>query len=662
MKKILYSAAALFFMLGGLASCGDNDDFSKAHTLTAEEIASMEEQERIKDSLRQVINANLVLKYEVTDYISADSWTSQRLDLDMTPVAELFGLTVQQVYDGINGIDGAPNIVGFAIDGTTHNDYSSASTSSGPWGHWWNTDCDVTTWGNGTLAFYCEWQYWGDPDDPEDGTYMLVGQLPGTATAPVTYVVYECLKYQDYRVAFEITYNLIERGAVVASIVNTQDLEITLPQNPASYDVTGLKFDLAQTLSDIGASSLNAEDNFVTYDENGQFVQGLNADYGFWMDKNGYKGSWGDDAGAWISYGAGTAEDEIGVCLMPGANETGDVYVMKVGFMNGSKIEMLSITITVGDATVLAAEVVGRQDLTVEMAPNDVGSYDPTPVAFDLAKALADTGLSEITTSNITAYDMDGNLMTYTNADGGFWYDKSGPVGGWGDDASAWISYGITEDPATIGVCLMPGTTAAGDVYEHDFYIINENVMEQLHVTINVTEFEDPEDKPGTTPADATTAVELNIEWADWWPDAYFDVRDLVRNAFNLTTYEVMTALNNDELKVYLNEIGDGVPAYNANHGEYWIGFDGALDAAGWPDAPVYTGFYADDNTIEVGAGINSDVVANEAASLSYKLIALYNGTTVTFDVTLNITPGAESSDEAPARKVRSSKAGRFTR
>ncbi len=661
MKKLFYTAAALFLFIATMVSCGDNDDFSKPHVLTAEEIETMRIQDSIAEAAKNTINANLVLTYDVVLNPDPDLYAGKNVDVDMQAIADLFGMSKEDLLNGLlitlgEDVTG-PSITVFCIQGSTHADNMSGSNTNS-WGHWFNADGDLTDWaGTESLAYvYTEYDF--------DDETMYVAQYPGRIEIGQKITIIEGLKYQDMRVAIVFNISVEEEAGVEATIVNTQNLEITLPQNPASYDPTGLKFDLAQTLSDIGASSLSDE-NLVTYDADGKLVQSLNADCGFWMDKNGYKGSWGEDAGAWLSYGMeGIAEDEIGVCLMPGANEEGDVYVMEIGFLNNNKIELLHITINVGAATVIEAEVVGRQDLEVSVAPDNNYLYTATAVPFDLAKTLADTGLTEITTSNLTAYDMDGNLMTYCNADGGFWYDKSGPVGSWGDDASVWISYGLTDDPATIGVAPMPGATAVGEVYEHDFYIVNEDKMEQLHITVYITEYEDPEDKPGTTPADAEVDVELNIEWADWWPDDYFDVRDLVRNAFNLTTHEVMEALNNDELKVYLNEIGDGVPAYNANHGEYWINAEGQIDEVGYPDAPYYTGFYTDGTTyIEVGAGINSDVVANEAATCSYKLIALYQGHTVTFNITLNLTPGEETPAEAPARKmVRESKAGKFYR
>lgn len=647
-------------LLAGFAqSCGDNTDFSLAHVLTDDELAELARQDSIRQEMLKYIDADSVFYYEVTDYLSTQ-WTFKSLYIDMEGIGEVLGLTADQVADGIIGIDGAPDITKFCINGSTHADNKGSQTAAGAWGHWFDTNADAGTWDDlislGTIAFYVEWQGYADEDtgarDPEYD-FFNIGQFPDKFTTPQEWTAYECLQYQDKRVCVAVNYKLIERGAIEGGIVGTQYLEVTLPENPNSYDPTAVEFDLDAVLSALGLSEIDPDNDLTAYKEDGSFANEQNADRGFWFDKNGYVGSWGDDASAWISYGMIFEDEEsetivpnvIGVCLMPGATSAGDVYVHDFGFINGSSIYMLNITINVVEAEKIGeVTIVNRQDLVANIAPDDVGLYVATPVAFDLAQVLADLGLDEIDPStNITAYDANGDLMTYLNADNGFWYDKNGYVGSWGDDASVWISYGITDDPSTIGVCPMPSATAIGEVYEHDFYFINDLLVEQLHITVNITEYEDPEDKPGTNPADATQDVAIDIEWTEEWPDAYVDVRDLVRNAFNLTTHEVFEALNNDDLKVYLNEVGDGVPSYNANHGEYWIDLNGDMSTVAWDQSPFYSGFYTDGTSyIEVGGGINSNIFPNADTTVNYTLILLYQGTKVTFNMSLNVTAGEE--------------------
>ncbi len=667
-------------LLAGFAqSCGDNTDFSLAHVLTDDELAELARQDSIRQEMLKYIDADSVFYYEVTDYLSTQ-WTFKSLYIDMEGIGEVLGLTADQVADGIIGLDGAPDITKFCINGSTHADYKGSQTAAGAWGHWFDTNADAGTWDDlislGTIAFYVEWQGNTDEDtgarDP-DYDFFNVGQFPDKFTTPQEWTAYECLQYQDKRVCVAVNYKLIERGEISGGVVGTQYLEVTLPENPNSYDPTAVEFDLDAVLSALGISEIDPDNDLTAYNEDGSFANEQNADRGFWFDKNGYVGSWGDDASAWISYGAIFEDDEetivpnvVGVCLMPGATSAGDVYVHDFGFISGSSIYMLNITINVVEAEKIGeVTVVNRQDLVANIAPDDAGLYVATPVAFDLAQVLADLGLDEIDPStNITAYDANGDLMTYLNADNGFWYDKNGYVGSWGADASVWISYGLTDDPSTIGVCPMPNATAIGEVYEHDFYFINDLLVEQLHITVNITEYEDPEDKPGTNPADATQDVALDIEWTEDWPDAYVDVRDLVRNAFNLTTHEVFEALNNDDLKVYLNEVGDGVPSYNANHGEYWIDLNGDMSTLAWDQSPFYSGFYTDGTSyIEVGGGINSDIFPNADTTVNYALILLYQGTKVTFNMSLNVAAGeevekpdfnadTEAAAQAPAKRT----------
>ena len=94
-------------------------------------------------------------------------------------------------YYGIAQEDGAPEIKGFAIQGTTHADYASATNTGSTWGHWWNADGDVVNWGTTAMVF-AEFDY--------DEGYFNVGQYPGHLTDEQTVTVIECLKYNEKRV------------------------------------------------------------------------------------------------------------------------------------------------------------------------------------------------------------------------------------------------------------------------------------------------------------------------------------------------------------------------------------------------------------------------------------------------------------------------------
>lgn len=498
MKNLYYIflLPLLMLVMGGLTTaCEDNENYSSLHVLTDDELAELARQQRVRDSLAQVINADTVIDIELTDYPITNWSGGQNVYLDIDAVAELFGLTPEEVYSGIIGAEDAPKIQGFAIQGPTHADLLQASTTNGPWGHWWTVNGEAgKAYDDAESFFYCEWQL----DDEEDYTtgHFNVGQFPGRWSAGTKATVLEGLEYEKKRVVFRITLTVIEREEVVASIVNTQHLSISMQPNvTGSYTPTGLKFDLAQTLADLGISSIDFNSNLIAYMPDGSWAQEI-GDHGWWFGKDGNVGSWGNDASAWISYGVdGIAEDEVGVCIMPNNGAAaGDVYVIYFGFVANNKIEMLEITINIvaGDDP-STATVVGTQQISADVYIDLKKSYSPQTFKFNADQVKADLGVSSLSEANLVAYDSEGSVTMGLTADLGFWFDKSGPVGGWGSNASVWISYGIAGADDEIGIYIYPesnATVVAGDVYNHKFGFFANGKLEWLDITVNVLEGE----------------------------------------------------------------------------------------------------------------------------------------------------------------------------
>lgn len=649
MKKLYYIflLPLVVWIFGSLVTaCGDNDDFTSLHILTDSELAELDRQQRERDSLAQIINADLILDYELTDY-PITNWFSQPLFLDIDKVAELFGLTEDEVYAGIVGADGAPKIQGFAIQGTTHVDYLVASTTNGEWGHWWATTTDVSkAWNSDDSFFFLEWAYdWDEATDtPLYNTgHFNVGQMPDKWPVGTSATVLEGLSYQGKRVVFRITLKVVEREAVVASVVHTQQLSISMKPNvTGSYEPIPLKFDLATTLTNIGVSELTTG-NLIAYMPDGSWAQEMSADNGWWFGKDGNAGSWGSDASAWVSYGT-VGDDEVGVCLMPdNGAQSGDVYLIKFGFIANNKIEMLEITINIIDGDdPNSATITGTQSIVAEVTENITGSYDPTPVKFDLQAALSHLGLSSLKDSYLVAYTADGDLSMSTNADAGFWFDKSGPIGNWGADASCWISYGLLGDDE-IGVCIMPDNGAvAGDEFHHLFGFFNadEGKVEMLDVTVKVTgySYDDPETRPEGNPT-TNTVVDVVIEkpWDDFYGAESFDIREALRNAFKLTTHEIYMASLEGNIRLY-NKVVTGEPTSTGGSAlENWLDLNGDAVYYGEGSA-VYCGIECDNDYIEVYAGNFPDQeLCPPGSEVNTTYIVTCNGGQVTLNITIKI-------------------------
>lgn len=643
MKKIAYIFLLPVFMLlfgSVLTSCGDNTNFSDLHYLTDEELAELARQQHVRDSLLAVINADELVFYTLQDYPQGN-WGSTSLSLDISKAAELFGLSEAEVYAGIAGAPGAPMIQGFCIQGSTHNDYMTASTTNGPWGHWWTIKGDVCdTWNQPDSFIYTEWTYdWDNDDNPmyETGRF-LINQMPGVWGVGEKTRVIECLSYQKKRIAYVIDYEIIERGEVVASIVNTQHLSIDMTPNiTGSYEPTPLKFDLAQTLSDLGVSKLEASKNIIAYKPDGSWEQELQ-DNGWWFDKNGYVGAWGSNASVWLSYGY-CAEDEIGVVVMPDNGcQGGDKYVINFCFIAGNNIEQIEITVNIVDGeNPNSATVVGTQELSIDIMLDPAAGYTPTPLVFDLQKALNDLGCSSLYDAYILTTQEDGSYTMAQNADMGFWMDKSGPIGGWGENASVWLSYGMCEENE-IGVCLMPDADEVGDVFHHKFGFFYDGKIELLDITVNVIEYgyDDPETAPtGSPTTDTVLDITLSKPWTDDYAAVEEDIREALRQAFKMTTHEIYMASMDGSLRLYNKEI-TAEPTYTGGGIENWLDLNG--DYANYGDGAVFCGLDFSNEYISIYAGnMPDEAVCPQNSSIKTTYLVSCNSGLVTINITINI-------------------------
>lgn len=360
MKKLYYIfLLPALMLLASITACGDYDldDVSSLHTLTDEEIETIRIQDSISDALMQTINADLILEYTVTDYISSSTWTYTSFEIDLEAIGECFGLSADDVAAGINQADGAPSITGFAIQASTHQDYTlNRSTTNGYWGHWFDVNGDAGVYSElealGTIAFYCEWQ--GDPD--YDSNYFNVGQYPGQTTEPTTWTVYECLSYANKRVAVAITYNLVERGAVTASVVNTYDVDVTIQHSSdeSVWPSEIVEFDIDAVLEDLGLSS-TTDLEIIGVASDGSYTQDFTANSGFWYNSDGeideyangafYIEYWGNDADNLVDYPEDASLLYIG--LMPVTFEGGESFDVQFGLMSGNSIVMLNVHLEV---------------------------------------------------------------------------------------------------------------------------------------------------------------------------------------------------------------------------------------------------------------------------------------------------------------------------
>lgn len=485
MKKIyLYIILCLF--MAGLMSCEDNKDFSNLHELTADEIAEIARQDSIEEAQKNNINANLVLEYTVEITTSKTLYDGVSLPIEIDKIAALFGISEAELLAGIAGESGAPEVKGFAIEGSTHADNGTASTTNSPWGHWWNAESNVTTWGE-TAMIFAEFDY-------EAGEFY-VGQYPDHLTDGQTLKVYECLKYNEKRVAVAITVNAVAPGQINATVVRTQDLSISIVTK-SSYDADSLQFDLSQALSDLGVSTMD-EVKFLGVNEDGSYNQEAVTGNGFWYDMNGFVGSWGDDASVYTNYGE---------------------------FTNGY--------------------------ISIGQFPDHL---------------------------------TEGQTFT--------------------------IKYGLWAKASKKIVI--------------------------LNIAITVLGYQDPETPPEGDPVAVEKTIDLTKPYSDDYASVQVDIKDMLRDAFKKTTYQIHKAIATGELKLYQGAVSEADPAYTADVPGYWIKADGT--AGGWAEGLVWCSIGHSETALYLYGGNHPDN-ATAGTSVSTKLIATYNGGSVTFNITFQLT------------------------
>lgn len=635
MKKIYFYFAffaAMLISFGGLTSCGDNEDVWQLHVLTPEEEEELERQRKEKEEQLSKINADLILEYDAEILILSGGYDGIQLYIDTVKIAEEFGITPTQLAQGINNMrpewdqyPDAPEITGFCIEGSTHADNMTAYNTNSCWGHWWDEAGDVTTWGDNARVFA---EY-----DPTGG-YFTVGQMPGMLTEGLEIKFIECLKYNGIRVAIVVNVKPYSKGEVVAQVVNTQEVNVEVTPNNGNYAVTPVAFDLEKALADLGVSSLK-ETDWIAKKADGSYAQEKNADNGFWYDLDGFISSgWGDNASVWVSYS--TLEDnQMGVVRMPNENmAVGDKVTVDFGFLANNKIEMIRIHVTVVEAEEVKGGIVNTMNLEIEMTADE--SYTAFPLTFDMDQVLSDLGIAAMSEAKVVTVKEDGTIDDATSANNGFWYALDGSKGGWGESASIFIEYGALE-ANQLAVGQMPGNMKAGDEVTVVFGFMANDKVVVLNVHATISAYEDPETAPTGSPADIEETLKFTKPYTNDYGAVVEDVKELLRNAFKMTTYQMFQALGAGEMKVYLNEVGSEAPTYTGGTaGEYWVDAEGK--ATDYPNGILYTGIYFDKESITIKVGNHPENCSQEGQTVSYKLIATHGGTKATFNITAVIT------------------------
>jgi hypothetical protein len=447
-----------------------------------------------------------------------------------------------------------------------------------------------------------------------------------------------------------------QRERIDADLILEYNVEFYLSNN--SYDGGPVEIDMDKIASEFGISkddlgtALNGEGG---PDVTGFAIEGsTHADnmtssnsgayWGHWWDKDGNVKNWGDEAMVFaeFNYDAETGKGVFNVGQYPGhlvANQ-------EVKFIEALKYQDKRVAIVITAKGIergeVKAEIVASNTLTLETAPND--TYATAAVeGFDADAALAALGAGSWADVAWVATNADGSYAQEYSADApGFWYDKEGFSGAWGDDASVFATF--QEGQILIGQ--MPGQMTAGSTVTINFSAMYDNKIVENIITVNITAYEDPETAPEGEPESIEKEITLTKTWdADWGATEPFDVKEDLRQAFKMTTYQIFSALKSGEMKLWVGEVGadageDGLPQYTADAPGYWLGAEGQRVAWG-DEAIVYLNLAISEESLEFISGNHPENCAPSGQTIPTKFIVEKDGITATYTITIDVTAAA---------------------
>lgn len=371
---------------------------------------------------------------------------------------------------------------------------------------------------------------------------------------------------------------------------------------------------------------------------------------GYWFDGSGDVTTWGAEGEAAKLYTEFDSESfTFYVGQYPNRLTTGDHH--KLIFMMKKGDERLAIVffVTVGDYYVEEtpeADIVATNELSLEVVPDN--SYAATDLAFDFAAAASAMGISSADLSDdftVFGINADGSMTSNYTADAGYWYTKSGNVTTWGSEGVAvYVNY--AEGIFSIGQ--YPEAAVEGDEYVVKIGLMHNASLKMVvyEITVKIIGYVDPEEPLEGDPYSVDKSYEAaQVYAADWSSSTTIDVKDVMRDAFKMTTYQIHKAIEDGTL-VFKGLNADGsvytgegeTPVSTATPPGHWYALTGDVTVWGSETAvpAVYSELGHTNESLEFHIGHHPDN-AKAGDEVTITQIAELNGGKVTFTFSVKI-------------------------
>lgn len=491
MKKIIFPLMVFITIYGSFLISCEKDDVSGRHEYTEEELAEKKRQ----DSLKQIIPADYVFTKDVVLPYS-DNWEPVTVKLvegkDTSKLLELLGYnSTAEIVAALGTLEGsAPDLVQtgnditfYAYNWSTKYEVNDPS-STNSFGHWYDANGDVTTWGNGQIL-YCE--------KVEGSTLeFLIGHLPeGPKVGDVFHIV-EAMKYDTTSVAFVFNVTIADEAPLVypvTTVVGTQTMNFSAPLEKVDYVPNPQTLDVAAITAAIGIAPENAELYGIDNSDDSLYIEGFTANNGFWYNRAGDVGKWGD-AGCALYAEYAAAEQVINVGQRPDSCVVGQTYTAKLAFVNLANMKqynvVVNMTITEPEAVYPETTLEATLNLSesVDAAAADVWvdnllALDSAAIQTAIGCGPSAAQIYGVNESNDSLY-IDG--LTGNN---GCWFNATGDVCSWGAEG---ISMYVEYRSATheIGFGQMPAACVSGTTYTGRLAFVNGTKRAEVKVAMTI--------------------------------------------------------------------------------------------------------------------------------------------------------------------------------
>ncbi len=429
---------------------------------------------------------------------------------------------------------------------------------------------------------------------------------------------------------------------ISANLILNYTAEITISQT--AYDGVSVTIDMdkiatkfgitkAELLAGIGGETgaLDIKGFAIegsTREDNGT-SSNTNSTWGHWWNATGDVTTWGTDAMLYAEFDTETESFYVG--QYPAHLTDGQtIQIIEALKYNDIRVAIV-INVTAKTPGAITAPIVRTQNLTLSTSPKT--DYTADSLVFDVAQAMNDLGVTAMSDVKFIGVNSDGSYTQETVTNNGFWYGMDGYVGSWGDNASVFTDYGdFLSDKISIGQ--YPGHLTEGQTLTIKYGMLANNKIVMLNITINVVAYSDPETAPTGDPVSSTESIALSKAYSSDYASVSYDVKNILRNAFKKTTYQIHSAITLGELKLYQGEVTSTDPTYTADTPGFWLKSDGTGGEEA--ESIVWLSLGHSETTLYLYGG-NHPTNAASNTTVTTKLIAAYNGVTVTFNVTFNV-------------------------